>query len=219
MAASKKSPTRKKAVKKTVKKKSPARSKSVKKSVKKKVARTKPPRVKKTPVKKKAAKKKGPGGRPPEIWKVDGKKLSRKEMQVLICEMTATSSLGLKRICEADGFPSHTSIIRWKLEDGEFSSQYTRAKQAQADYLFDEMIEIADDSSKDFKTIIKRSGEEEEVLDSEHIQRSKLRVEVRRFHAGKLKPKQYGDKLDLNVTERRIEMTPEQFAAWKRNFG
>ena len=36
------------------------------------------------------------------------------------------------------------------------------------------------------------------VVDQEHIGRSRLRIDTRKWAASKLAPKKYGDKLDLN---------------------
>ncbi len=38
------------------------------------------------------------------------------------------------------------------------------------------------------------------ALDHEHVQRSRLRVDTRKWAAGKLAPKRYGDKLNLGGT-------------------
>ncbi len=61
----------------------------------------------------------------------------------------------------------------------------------QADALFDEALEIADDASGDWA--VDKDGKK--TLDHENIQRSRLRVDTRKWAAGKLAPKRYGDKL------------------------
>ena len=72
----------------------------------------------------------------------------------------------------------------------------TRARVAYADAIFDEAMEIADSSSGDWTTKVVR-GEEAKVVDHENIQRSRLRVDTRKWAASKMAPKKYGDKLDL----------------------
>ncbi len=61
----------------------------------------------------------------------------------------------------------------------------------QADALFDEALEIADEASGDWTT--DKNGKL--ALDHEHVQRSRLRVDTRKWAAGKLAPKRYGDKI------------------------
>ncbi len=63
----------------------------------------------------------------------------------------------------------------------------------QADALFDEALEIADDASGDWT--VDKDGKK--GVDHENIQRSRLRVDTRKWAAGKMAPKKYGDKLDL----------------------
>lgn len=180
-----------------------------------KAAKKKKP-AKKTPSKKKAATGKGkvrttakaqtippgltepkPTGRP-EIY--------TPELADRLCEEISTSSKSLKTICAMDGMPSVRTVLRWLREDkgGEenktkgFCAQYARAKEEQADYLTEEMIDIADNGSNDFMTITK-GDISYEVENKEWTSRSKLRVETRKWAASKLKPKKYGDKLDLGM--------------------
>lgn len=113
-----------------------------------------------------------------------------------ICERLATTPRGLDFICESDeALPSARQVHRWLNEHEDFRQSYVRARERQADLLFDECLEIADDGSNDTK-LVGREGEEREVTDSDVIQRSKLRVETRLRMAGKLAPKKYGDRIE-----------------------
>ena len=67
-----------------------------------------------------------------------------------------------------------------------------KAREAQADALFDEILEIADDSRND--TV---HGENGDTPNHEWIARSKLRIDTRKWMAAKLRPKVYGDKIDV----------------------
>ena len=114
-----------------------------------------------------------------------------------ICEIVATTTLSLKNICGKDEtLPAVISVLRWLRLHEEFRSQYARAKQEQADLLAEEMIDIADDGSNDLMTIVK-GDQTYEVENKEVVNRSRLRIETRKWIASKLKPKKYGDKLDL----------------------
>jgi hypothetical protein len=73
----------------------------------------------------------------------------------------------------------------------EFAEQYTRAREIQADKLFDEILEIADERETD--TILTVDGRE--LVNHDAIARAKLRVDARKWMAGKLRPKVYGDKI------------------------
>jgi hypothetical protein len=75
----------------------------------------------------------------------------------------------------------------------DFRDQYARAKNESADVLVEQMIDIADDGTNDFI-----ETEDGVKFNHEHVQRSRLRVDTRKWIASKLKPKKYGERLDMN---------------------
>lgn len=117
-----------------------------------------------------------------------------------ICERISTSTDRLRKICSELGI-DYSNVKRWLLKYPEFRAQYSTAKELQADEIFDEMLEIADDDSDDsiyVETQDKDGQGAKRVMNSEFIQRSKLRVETRFKIASKLAPKKYGDKVEVN---------------------
>ena len=71
----------------------------------------------------------------------------------------------------------------------------TRAREEQADKLFREIIEIADDASGDYVT----TSDGKRIVDHENIQRSRLRVDARKWAAARLAPRKYGDRVEHDV--------------------
>ena len=113
------------------------------------------------------------------------------EIAKKICRLIGTSNKGLKAICaENDDLPSHTTVFEWRLDHDEFADLYTRAKCAQVEYLVDEIITISDDSSKDEH--ITEAGKK--ACNAEYLNRSRLRVDTRKWIAAKLAPRLYGDR-------------------------
>ncbi|MHA6684487.1 terminase small subunit-like protein [Mesorhizobium sp. A556] len=112
-----------------------------------------------------------------------------------ICERIADGR-SLRSICEDDEFPDKATVYRWLAAHEEFRDQYALARELQADTLFDDILEISDDARNDW---MERRGEDDAgwAANGEHIQRSRLRVDARKWMAGKLRPKKYGDKLEL----------------------
>ena len=99
----------------------------------------------------------------------------------------------LRAICRDDAMPEESTVRNWVVTDHEgFFAQYARAREAQADYWGDEIIEIADDGSNDYM-----ATEHGEKLDSEHVQRSRLRVDTRKWLMARMAPKKYGDKVAM----------------------
>ena len=91
--------------------------------------------------------------------------------------------------------PSVVTMFAWLKKYPEFLKQYETAKEEQADALAEEMLDIADDGTNDW---IERQGKDGDVslaLNTEHVQRSRLRVDTRKWIASKLKPKKYGEKV------------------------
>lgn len=118
-----------------------------------------------------------------------------KELAELICERIATSNRGIVSICESDDTPDYVTVRRWINSNEEFRNMYARAKEDQADYLADEMIRISD---TELRTDTEYSGGENSgITTSDNVQRSRLMIESRKWLAMKLKPKKYGDRLDV----------------------
>ena len=120
------------------------------------------------------------------------------ELAAEICDVVSTTTSGLKRICENnDAFPNVGTVLRWLNENEEFRNQYARATEVQADLLADEMMEIADDTTGDVM-MIRKGDEVVEAENREFINRSRLRVDTRKWIASKLKPKKYGDRTAID---------------------
>ncbi len=62
----------------------------------------------------------------------------------------------------------------------------------------EDILDIADDGSNDFMTITK-GDKTYEVENKEVTNRSRLRVDTRKWIMSKMKPKKYGDKLDMTT--------------------
>ena len=136
-------------------------------------------------MKKKLAPKKRKKGRP---------SLYTEALAAKICRRLAEGET-LRSVCRDKAMPDKATILRWLADKkkADFREQYVYAREMQADALFDEALEIADDASGDWST----DKDGKKVLDHENIQRSRLRVDTRKWAAGKMAPKKYGDKLDL----------------------
>lgn len=111
----------------------------------------------------------------------------QQDTATFICEQIVDGK-SLRAICR-DNDLSQRNFYRWLLIDEDLAQQYTRAREEQADTIFDEILEIADDSTNDF--MLDKDGAE--AINPENIQRSKLRIDARKWMAGKMRPKKYSD--------------------------
>ena len=124
-----------------------------------------------------------------------------------ICERIATGE-GMREICRGEGFPvAEKTVFEWLQKDAQFRKQYTRAREEQADTYADEVIIIAD-GVEARRTIDKKDadGNVYQVEVEEDPNRSRLRMDARKWAAGKRKPKVYGDRMHLDHTHSYSEM-------------
>jgi frataxin-like iron-binding protein CyaY len=127
---------------------------------------------------------KHPGGRPTDY---------NQETAGTICAMLANGH-SLREIVKGEGMPNMTTVFRWLSFHPEFSKQYALAREEQAELLADEIVNISDEES----VTVEVNGEKMEVkFDSAMVARNRLRIDARKWVASKLKPKKYGDKLEL----------------------
>lgn len=98
--------------------------------------------------------------------------------------------LSLRKILIDSKPISQKVFFDWIDSDEDKRKQYARACETRADAIFEEILEISDDSTGDLKYT-----EQGEVLNSEFVQRSRLRVDTRKWMLGKMMPKKYGEKI------------------------
>ena len=107
----------------------------------------------------------------------------------------------LRTVCSADHLPCVKTVFNWFRIRDEFLQQYTRAKEESADALTDEMLDIADDGTNDWMERLDNKGVNIGwEINGESIQRSKVRIDTRKWLSSKLKPKKYGDKITTEHT-------------------
>lgn len=114
-----------------------------------------------------------------------------------ICERIASGE-SVRQICMDEEMPAQSTVYKWLIDHEGFSEKYARAREVQAEFLAEEIIHIADDSSGDLI-----SGEDgEERVNTEFVARSRLRVDARKWYASKVAPKKYGDRVthEQNIT-------------------
>jgi hypothetical protein len=106
----------------------------------------------------------------------------------------------LRQVCQDDGMPHASTVMRWMQAFPDFANKYARARTAQADTLFDRMEAVEEAVS---------AG----TMDS-HAARVVL--DSMRWRASKLAPKVYGDRLDVQVSDTRISISGALAAAQSR---
>lgn len=112
-----------------------------------------------------------------------------------ICARLATGE-SLRSICRDAGMPPRSTVQGWVIADWDgFGGRYARAWELGLEELADETLEIADDASRDRREVDGRME-----TDHEHIQRSRLRVDTRKWLLSKRLPKSYGEKVQTELS-------------------
>lgn len=129
---------------------------------------------------------KNKGGRPTDYTQ---------ELADEICSRLA-EGLSMRTVCKEDDMPDKSTVFRWIRTNEEFRDQYTKAKEEGVEAWAEESIDIADNGTNDW---MERNDKDNAgyYVNGEHIQRSRLRIETRKWFASKLKPKKYGDKQQI----------------------
>lgn len=144
----------------------------------------------------------------PIIWEGERKKNA---IKIILERMANEESVRtiLNKDRDKKVLPSRALFHKWLLNDTELTDQYARATELRADNIFDEILEIADDASNDFTEKQGKDGEVFEVFNAEHVQRSRLRIDTRKWMLGKMNPKKYGDKVGIDHTSTDGSMSPK----------
>ena len=81
---------------------------------------------------------------------------------------------GLVEVCAEGDMPAHATITRWLNERPEFAERYRRARERQADRLFDLAWRIACDA------------------EGQDVRAARLRIETLKWRIGRISPRKYG---------------------------
>lgn len=131
------------------------------------------------------------GGRPAAITRETAQK---------IFELMAEGK-SLRQISKLPDMPGKSTILRAAVSTSEdmvwFRDQYAQAISVRTYGLIDDIIDIADDGSNDWYDTEIATGVVVTKPDSEHINRSRLRIDTRKWAASKLLPKVFGERMEL----------------------
>lgn len=114
-----------------------------------------------------------------------------------ICRKLA-SGVSLETICKPRLMPNIWTVYRWLNRHPEFSKDYARARELQAETMADRMVQIAmeDQGSKDPQML-------------------RVKIDAIKWAAGKMRPTKYGEanllkkRTDLEFEREMIDITPK----------
>lgn len=120
------------------------------------------------------------------------------ERQALLDEIVERISKGetLRAICREEGKPSWRSVYDWIAADEIFASRIAHARELGHDAIAEECLEISDQSGGDYRF----DPEKGLIVDTDHIQRAKLKIETRLKLLAKWSSGKYADKIQQQHT-------------------
>lgn len=116
----------------------------------------------------------------------------------VVCERI-TAGQTTAEVTRDPTMPTWGVLARWRREHEDFNRRYTIARQSCCELWADEIIEIADDATNDFVTRVTAKGKVVQVFDRESFERSRLRVDARKWTASKVLRHVYGDKSEVEL--------------------
>lgn len=99
------------------------------------------------------------------------------ELADRICDRLADGE-SLRKICTDDSMPHRTTVVRWQNSNEEFAAKCARAREDQADYMDDLILDVAN------------------ACTNETAQADKVKISAYQWRASKLKPKKYGERVE-----------------------
>jgi len=97
-----------------------------------------------------------------------------------VCEELMAGK-SLIKICEAEDMPDRGTVVRWMNSNPDFASKCARAREEQAEFMDDLILDAAN------------------ACDEDNAQSTRVKISAYQWRAMKLKPKKYGDKIQQDI--------------------
>lgn len=104
----------------------------------------------------------------------------------------------LSTALKGEGMPSYPLVMAMIKKDVTFRAMYEKAIEDRADRLAEEILELADEAIPAHLDGPSKSA---------WVNQKRIQVDARKWVAAKLKPKVYGDRIDVSVTDTRISVS------------
>ena len=111
----------------------------------------------------------------------------------------------IKNILDGDDYPiTRSTFYNWLNENPDRIELYKKATEIRADGIFDDMLEISDDRSKDYYLDVNGNRQQSMVA----VNRSRLQLDTRKWVLGRMNPKKYSEKLDITSGGDKLKVVP-----------
>lgn len=118
------------------------------------------------------------------------------ELEDKICSELAEGR-SLRSVCLDEDMPDKATVFRWLRENKSFSDHYARAKEESADADLEELQDISNEAIAEAKIVSEKRA-------NAVVQAYKVKGDNLKWKMSKMKPKKYGDKLDMTSDGKAI---------------
>jgi len=118
-----------------------------------------------------------------------------------------SSGKALSTVLRQDNMPTWVGFHAMVAQDAKLATAYEKAVQDRADRLADEILQLSDEPMPEHL---------EGAMASAWVQQKRMQVDARKWIASKLKPRTYGDRIDMTVRDERISVIDALEAAKAR---
>lgn len=108
-----------------------------------------------------------------------------------------THGKSLSSAIRQENMPTLATVMKMIKTNPDYQEAYKQAIEDRADRLVEEIIELSDEQIPEHL---------EGGAASAWVQKRRLMVDTRKWVASKMKPKVYGDRIDVSVTDARISV-------------
>lgn len=119
----------------------------------------------------------------------------RKSLATEICERLSRG-ITLIEICRDPDMPNKSTVFRWLEKHPDFCDNYKKAREVQAEHYAEEIMAIADETQYD----VTENEDGKPMTNWEHINRSKLKIDARKWFASKVYPKKFSDRVQQEIS-------------------
>lgn len=120
------------------------------------------------------------------------------EIGSAICERISKGE-SIVKICSSPDMPNPSSVYKWLAAFPAFAESYAHARERQADYYFEQMVDIATTPFIGETSEYDGDANLVKVTTKDMIEHRRLQIETLKWVSSKLRPKKYGDKLEVDA--------------------
>lgn len=120
-----------------------------------------------------------------------------KELGDNVCEGIA-NGWSIRSVCDKEDMPALTTVFKWIREIPEFTQQYAKATEERSEAHNESLLEMGDEA-------IEKAQNVDPKASGAVVQAYKLKADNFKWSMSKMKPKKYGDKVDVTSAGEAIK--------------